>query len=76
LVQQVICVAFNFGDQLCQFQDTFSAQVRPQALAIAVAIASASADPQATVHVNGILLYGIVVQMGLVGRISLWLYLS
>ncbi len=63
LAHQVICVDFNFGDQICHFQATFSAQDRPQALAIAVAIASASADPQATVHVNGVLLYGNVVQM-------------
>jgi hypothetical protein len=63
LSHQVICVDFYFGDQLCHFQATFSAQDRPQALAIAVAIASASADPQATIHVNGVLLYGNVVQM-------------
>jgi hypothetical protein len=63
LAHQVICVDFNFGDQLCHFQATFSAQDRPQALAIAVAIASASADTQATVHVNGVLLYGNVMQM-------------
>ena len=54
LSHQVICVDFYFGDQLCHFQSTFSDHDRPQALAIAVAIASASADPQATVHVNGV----------------------
>lgn len=60
---QVICFDFYFGDQPCHFQATFSAQDRPQALAVAVAIASASADPQATIHVNGVMLYGNVVQM-------------
>ena len=63
MIQQVIRVAFNFGDQLCQFQATFPAQERTQALATALAIASASDDSQATVHVNGILIYGTVVQM-------------
>jgi hypothetical protein len=51
---QVICVDFYFGDQLCHFHSTFSDLDMPQALAIAVAIARASADPQATVHVNGV----------------------
>jgi hypothetical protein len=55
---QVISVALNFGDQHCEFQATFSAEDRPQALSIAVSIARASADPQAMVHVNGVLLYG------------------
>jgi hypothetical protein len=56
-------VDLTFGDQLCQFQASFSAQERPQALATAVAIASASADPKATVHVNDCLVYGTIFQM-------------
>jgi hypothetical protein len=58
MIHQVISVALNFGDQHCQFQAAFSAEDRPEALSTAVSIARASADPQATVHVNGVLLYG------------------
>jgi hypothetical protein len=67
MIHQVISVELNFGDQHCQFQATFSAEDRPQALSTAVAIASASADPQAIVHVNGFLLYGQLFQMVPVG---------
>jgi hypothetical protein len=55
---QVISVTLQFGDQNCEFQSTFLAEDKPQALSIAVSIARASANPQAMVHVNGVLIYG------------------
>jgi hypothetical protein len=56
-------VAITFGNQLCHFQASFSAQDRPQALATSVAIASASGDPHAMVHANGFLVYGTIFEM-------------
>jgi hypothetical protein len=55
---QVISVALQFGDQNCQFQSTFSEEDKHKALSIAISIARAGADPQAIVHVNGVLVHG------------------
>jgi hypothetical protein len=63
MIHQVISVGFEFGDEYCHFQSSFSAEDSHQALYIAVSIARASADLKAMVHINGILTHGEHIQL-------------